>query len=97
MDDLNMKYEERVAWICALGLMTIIAGVALWNANATARAAEKALQTPPPEPGIVARLDALEARAEAQAKMRCFNVNTDRLDAAIFPVENLGVKKVAKP
>ena len=89
MDEINMKVEERVAWFCALALMTIVAGVSAWRLGE----AKKVPQTPPLDTGVLARLDALEARAEAQAKLRCFNVKTDRLDVAIFPVENLGVKK----
>lgn len=86
---INLKAEERIAWLCALGLMTIIAGVSAWRLA-------KVEAPPPPSvpPGVLARLDALEAGAAAQAKLRCLNVTTDRMDLAIFPVENLGKKKV---
>lgn len=90
MDEINMKVEERVAWICALGLMAVIAGVSMWRLGE----GKNPPQTLPPEAGVLGRLDALEARADAQAKLRCLNVTTGKLDVAIFPVENLGVKKV---
>jgi hypothetical protein len=91
---INMRWEERIAWACALG-MVLIAAVTL----AVSREEWRALaQRPSPPPvSLVARVAELEARADAQAKIRCLNVTTDRMDLAIFPVENLGTKKVVKP
>ena len=43
---------------------------------------------------LVGRIEALEARADEQAKARCFSVKTERLDVAIFANENLGKHKV---
>lgn len=92
MYDALRRFEERVVWACALGLLTIVAGVSLWRVGELSRALEsREAQTP--EKALIARLEALEVRADQQAKIRCLNVTTGKLDVAIFPVENLGVKK----
>ena len=51
----------------------------------------------PLPPDLTARVEELEARVTAQARVRCLNVTTERMDLAIFPVDNLGTKRVAKP
>ena len=85
-----MQREERVAWACCALMLGIIG----WSLG---RVVPRDPKSPPQTLGsevlLQGRIEALEARAEAQAKLRCFNVKTDRLDVAIFPVENLGVKK----
>lgn len=54
----------------------------------------------PPKPSklpdvvLTARVAELERRADEQAKVRCLNVTTPRMDLAIFPVENLGRRSV---
>lgn len=50
--------------------------------------------TPPPSvlASWAARVEALEARADAQAKIRCMSVTAGKLDMMIIPVENLGRK-----
>lgn len=72
-------------------LMTAVLGALVGAMAATPR-------PPPPDLApLLARLDALEARADAALAVRCINVTTAKMDLAIFPVDNLGVKKVAKP
>lgn len=46
---------------------------------------------------LLARVEALEKRADDALKTRCFNFTTDRMDLAIFPVEKLGKVKVPAP
>jgi hypothetical protein len=55
---------------------------------------DRPAEAAPPALALVERVSALEARAEEQAKARCFSVKTDRLDVAIFHSENLGKAKV---
>lgn len=43
------------------------------------------------------RMEELERRVDEQARIRCLHVTTERMDLTIYPVENLGVKKVSKP
>jgi hypothetical protein len=45
---------------------------------------------------LALRVAALEESVAAQAKVRCMNITTPRMDLAVFPVENLGVEKVRK-
>ena len=84
-----MRYEERVAWACAVALMALIAGVCAWRLGE----AQKAPQAPPPEAGLRARLEALERQADAAEARRCYAV--EKMDLTIYPVENLGRKVVA--
>lgn len=91
-----IPHSERWLWVaavCAAGLLGMML-MALADKPGTIKGAN-------PEQEVVAswatRVEALEARVEAQAKIRCLNVTTDRMDLAIFPVDNLGKAKVTKP
>ena len=49
------------------------------------------------EPGLLERVQELEVRSATLAKLRCVSFTTEKLDVQIYPVENLGTKKVVKP
>lgn len=88
MTDHELRMEERIAWACAVGMLVLVLAAMIWNR----REVEQAL--PPADPGLLERITALEQRADEQARFRCLNVTTDRMDLAIFPADNLGKKKV---
>jgi hypothetical protein len=45
---------------------------------------------------LVDRITTLEKQVNDMARIRAVNITADRLDVAIFPVERLGVVRVAK-
>jgi hypothetical protein len=45
---------------------------------------------------LLARIEALEQRAEAATKVRSISIITEKLDVSVYPVENVGVHKVRR-
>jgi hypothetical protein len=93
---IDLRGEERIAWACLAGLFLVISLVLAWRLSE----AEKPPQPPAPEVPfqvLQSQIDALKQRADEQSKIRCLNVQTAKLDVAIFPVDNIGVRKVEKP
>jgi hypothetical protein len=61
-------------------------GVFTWGAVYGERQAQQVVL----DAGLLARIEALEVRATEAAKVRSISITTERLDVAVYPVENLG-------
>ena len=84
--------DYREGFVTGAVVVAFVVGVGILAAVVHYRAPPAS--EPQAPPAWVARVEALEARADEQAKARCFSVKTERLDVAIFANENLGKHKV---
>lgn len=94
LDTVDLRREERVAWVC----LALMLGIVGWSIGRVVP------RDPKPTPQKHAsseetwgRIEALEARVEEQARIRCLTVNTDRLDLMIVPGTNVGKVRVKPP
>jgi hypothetical protein len=46
---------------------------------------------------LTSRVDKLDVEMDSLAAVRCINVTTPRFDVSIYPVENLGTRKLTVP
>ena len=88
-----MRTDERLFW----GSMVVSALVVGWTGAVLLRDPKLPPSPLPPDTLLQGRIEALERRADEQARIRCLNVTTPKFDMMIVQTENLGKAKVAKP